>query len=408
LRLRRIGRLGAAVLVGLGSTAALSLGLGSWPACTIYDSSLLLPAVDSGPDSGATASGLARIPGEPDADDPSTMTSSNVLLAVQTIDLGIGLDGGPIPTGPLPPIGWDLDLVDTCPGAPSCVQKAGTKENCDDDAGRDHTGLSLFRALGATAQTGVAAANAAMQAGEYGLLVFITGYNGTANDRQVSVALFFSSGVLGPDGGAPLLNHDGTDAWSVDPRSIVGNPPAGLDCGHGNRQCQAQYTTDNGYVSNGVLVALLGDVPITFGQRANIGGAVMELSGTYLTGRLKPVSLATSNTWVLEDGLISGRWPSAKLLSNMATIPDPTSEAGAYLCGDADLPYQILKNDFICPLQDITSSAAQDRMGFNCDAISMAFGFTAEPAQFGIVAPLPDILQGCMTGGVPFFDSCPQ
>jgi hypothetical protein len=403
----RFALLGVAAVTG----PLAVLGMGSWPACNIYDPSLLLPGDASGE---ATPSHLARIPLPPGVDDDSGLPNQSFVLAMQSIDVAVGIDGGPIPTGPLPPIGWDLDNVDTCPGPPSCVQATGTKENCDDDAGRDHTGLKLFRQLGPSAQQGVATVNQSLRAGEYGLLVQITGYNGTANDRHVSVALYFSSGVIGPaDGGPPSLNHDGYDAWTVDPRSIQGFVAGGLsldgiDCGHGNPQCQPQYQDDNGYVSGGMLVARLGDVPITFGGRANIGGAVMELSGTYLTGTLRPVSLFANNTWVLEGGSISGRWQAQKLLSNMATIPDPTTDAGLFLCGDADAPYQLLKQ-YICTLQDITASGPDNPTApAPCDAISMAFGFTAEPAQLGVVAPLPPTPQGCKNGNVPFHDTCPQ
>ncbi|MGH7434155.1 MAG: hypothetical protein ACRENE_00605 [Polyangiaceae bacterium] len=385
----------------------MAFAIGSWPGCDIYNPSLLT-AADAAPE--AAPLHLATIPSIPADDDDSGLQKQNFVLAMQSIDVAVGLDGGPLPTGPLPPIGWDLDKVDTCPGAPSCVQPAGTIENCDDDAGRDHTGLKLFRELGPSAQMGVAAVNQSMTAGEYGLLVQVTGYNGTLNDRQVSVALYFSSGVIGTDGGALALNHDGYDAWSVDPRSIAGYMGGtsinGMDCGHGSGLCPPQYATDAAYVSGGILVANLGVVPITFGGRANIGGAVMELNGTFLTGTLEPVSLFNNNTWRIKGGSISGRWQSQKLLSNLATIPDPTTDAGLYLCGDADVPYQLLKK-YICTLQDI-SAIGMDNVGAPCDAISMAFGFTAEPAQLGVVAPLPSTPQGCTNGGLPFHDTCPQ
>jgi hypothetical protein len=286
------------------------------------------------------------------------------------------------------------------------MQAPNTKENCDDDAGRDNTGLELFRQLGPTAQAGNAAANFAMKTGEYGLVVQITGYNGQPNDRQVSVALYASSGVLSTgDGGAPQLNHDGSDKWTLDPRYLLaGTALMGTDCDR-NTSCSPNYVDDNAYVAGGVLVASLGEVPITFGGRANLGGAVMDLSQTVLVGTMRPVMLASNGLgWAIDSGSVSGRWGSTKLLSNMATIPIPDS--GTYLCGDSPT-YLTLKN-YICSLQDIPSDNSRDNTGAPCDAISMAFGFAAEPARLGVVTPLPATPAGCADAGVPFFDTCPH
>jgi hypothetical protein len=288
------------------------------------------------------------------------------------------------------------------------VQAAGTAENCDDEAGRDQTGLELFRRLGPTAQAGNEAANQAMTTGQYGLVATITHYNGQGNDVQVSVALYASSGVLGTaDGGTTQLQHDGTDKWSLDPRYLqFGSSLIGTDC-EANAMCMPTYLDDNAYVAGGVLVASLGEVLITFGGRANLGGAVMDLSQTILVGKLRAVSLPSNGTsWAIDNGSISGRWGSSKLLSNMATIPDPTTDGGVYLCG-SNANYALLKS-YICSLQDIAVNSSLDNLGARCDAISMAFGFTAEPARLGVVAPLPPTPAGCSSadGGIPFHDSC--
>lgn len=363
----------------------------------------MLSSGDASPD---TACHHATYPIRPTADDPSTTQNVPVVAAMEALDVGLG-DGGPIsPNAPLPPLGWDLDGVCTCPDPPSCMQAHGPP-NCDDDAGRDHTGLELFRRLGPSAQMSNAAANQALQIGEYGLVVQITAYNGQRNDRQVSVALYASSGVLSTvDGGVPQLQHDGSDKWTVDPRYLsAGQQLIGIDCDNGNSMCSPAYVDDNAYVADSVLVASLGEVPITFGGRANLGGAVMDLSETILVGTLTSATLSGNGTgWAIENGSISGRWGSAKLLSNMATIPDPLSEAGAFLCGP-DVPYQALK-PYICSLQDIAANSSLDRTGAPCDAISMAFGFRAEPARLGVVTPLPATPAGCADGGVPFRDTC--
>jgi hypothetical protein len=215
---------------------------------------------------------------------------------------------------------------------------------------------------------------------------------------------------LGTGDGGVVLNHDGNDKWTVDPRYLEGMPPTGVDCGGSGTACVAVFASTSAYVSDSVLVAAFpSDVPITFGGRANIGGAVMTLSQMVLVGTLKPAQIAGNGmSWRIDNGTLSGRWSSASLLGNMATIPDPTSDAGAFLCG-SDLAYQYLKNNIICSLQDIVAEPLNNNnANASCDAISMTLGFKAEPAQLGAVSPLPNTPSGCMQGTTPFSDSCPQ
>jgi len=366
-------------------------------------------AAEAGPDVG---SGMhAFFPSQPQIEASDNQDAATIRYtfvdALSSIDLG--LDEGAL-DGALPPLGWDLDGVITCPGNPSCVQRAGTKENCDDSEGRDHTGLELFRQLGPTAVAGIAAANQGMQTGVFGLIVQVKGYTGQPNATNLTVSIFASSGVLGTSDGAVLLNHDGNDKWTVDPRYLQGMPPTGVDCGGSGTECVAVYASTSAYVSDGVLVAAFpSDVPITFGGRANIGGAVMTLSQMVLVGTLEPAQITGNGmSWHIVNGTLSGRWGSANLLGNTATILDPTSDAGAFLCG-SDLPYQYLKNNIICPLQDIVAEPQNNNNpNASCDAISMTLGFTAEPAQLGTVSPLPFTPSGCMQGTTPFTDSCPR
>jgi hypothetical protein len=393
-------------LLALGGGAVLASGVA--PGCNVYGP-WLFGSEDAAAEAGIPPCNHATFPGRPATDDASnTGMPVTIVAAMQSIDLGVAADGGPIPTGPFPNLGWDLDGYCTCPGPPSCMQ-AQLPLNCDDDAGRDHTGLELFRKLGVTAQAGNAAANQAMKTGQYGLVVQIAGYNSQPNDPQVSVSLYASGGVLGTgDGGTVQVNHDGNDKWSIDPRYVNGGPSiVGTDCA-GNPACSPLYIDDSAYVANGVLVAQFPEIPITFGGRANLGGAVMDLTQAILVGKLTPFSFSTGgSSYAIENGSISGRWGSSKLLSNMATIPDPTQDSGAFLCGP-DTAYQLLKT-YICSLQDIPSNPGFDiSRNSPCDAISMAFGFSAEPARLGVVAPQPPTPAGCVPdGGAPFTDTCP-
>ncbi len=259
---------------------------------------------------------------------------------MQAIDVGYGFGTSgmvDVADSGLVPYGWDLDGKCTCHGSPagppSCSQAAGTKENCDDDAGRDHIALEIFRVLGVTAETGSQTANQAMQDGQYGLLVQITGYNGTPNDEQVTVAIYASNGLAAPDGGKPAPMHNGNDQWTVDPKYIGPAAPVGTNCDNNNALCVPSYSDGDAYVTNGVLVANLGEVPLTFGNQPNIGGAVMLLNDLLLVGTLVQTGISGGDVgWSIVNGSVSGRWETSDLLANLATIPDPMFP-GSYFCG---------------------------------------------------------------------------
>jgi hypothetical protein len=419
----------ALLLAAVGVPVAIT----AWQGCSIYGPDLLLPAVaDSGSDVGAGSGDGGREagidagppgtcghqlpPSRPSVSDASAGTLS-VVAAIQAIDVGYGFgagDAGPtVPVGaPLVPYGWDLDDTCTClgspPGQPSCVQMSGTSENCDDDGGVDHIALELFRALGATAEQSSLSANQDMHAGLYGLLIQITGYNGLPDDGQVTLAVYASNGVVGvQDGGTPTVHHDGTDEWTVNPAYIDnGAPPPGTDCDNGSTTCVPVYVDTDAYVVGGQIVSVgLGKVPLTFGTRPNLGGAVMELTGVVIVGTLVSVSLpASGEAWAITNGSIAGRWATTQLLSNLSTIPDPKNP-GQYFCGN-DEYYPTFK-EAICALQDIAESPVNDNMAAPCNALSMGFGFQSEPAHLGPVYAVAAAPAGCLDdAGLPWQDSC--
>ncbi len=403
----RLGRLGALGLLGLGSALVFAVSaLSSWPGCTIYDTSLLLP------DDGGTCG--ARWPSPPAQDDPSQTPDTPVVVAMQSIDIGVGPDAGPLgvdSSAPLPPFGYDLDKTCTCPGATTCKQAPGTTKICDDDAGRDHIALQLFRDLAPSSQAGSLQANQAMQAGQFGILLQITGYNQRANDTQVSVRLYASNGIDGiQDGGTPSPNHDGNDKWTVDPAYLVqGQLLGNIDCETNSSACTPEFVDDHAYVSGGVLVAHLSSAPLTFGYRANLGGALMMLTDAVIVGTLRQVTLFGSfQGWSIADGSISGRWQTSQLLSNLATIPNPLLD-GSFVCGTDPLGAPVYRyfKPLICGLQDIASSERNDNKGVPCDALSMGFAFQAEPARLGSVYRVDQPPAGCVgSGGAQWQDDC--
>jgi hypothetical protein len=248
-----------------------------------------------------------------------------------------------------------------------------------------------------------------MHDGLYGLVIQVNGYNGLPDDEQVTVALYASNGINGiQDGGTPTPLHNGTDKWTVDPR-YIGNGSTladnGTDCDN-NPSCVPVYSDNDAYVANGVMVASLGTVPLTFGSRANIGGALMQLNEVKLVGNLVPASAGGDEGWAITNGSVSGRWETSQLLGNLSTIPDPRIP-GSYFCG-GDLFYPEIKLG-ICALQDIAATSGNDNtspLAF-CDALSMAFGFVAEPARLGPILGIAPAPAGCDDGGIAWTDTCP-
>ncbi len=411
-------------VLGLGS--ALSILLGSGYGCSIYNSSLLLPAEAGAPEAGPSSC-LAKWPAPPVADDPDAAGSYTGFMVMQSVDVGANPDAGPVLPGsdastPLPPIGFDLDNNCTCcndPSSPTCLTGGSCVNTqpfanpvCDDQAGRDHVALTLFRVLPSASE----AANAGMRAGQFSILLQISGYNGTPNDTSVTVALYVSNGVEGvQDGGAVALKHDGTDLWTVDthwlePMGRV-NVPDGTQC-NGTTTCQPSYVTNTAYVAGGVLVAFPpAQLPLTFGYHANFGGALMTLNDAVISGTLTKVTGPGGRLWGITNGSISGRWPSALLLGNLASLPvDGSADGSSYLCAtdpSAGSLYNMVKG-YVCLSQDISSQQALDNSpGATCDALSMSFGFGAEPALISTVYSVPPPPGGCISvDGGAFTDNC--
>lgn len=405
----------------------MGLLVASWQGCNVYNSSLLLP--EAGPDSGpATQTCLAKWPPPPAQDDPSDGGSYSGFVAMQTVDVGATPDAATPDasitlldsSAPLPPIGFDLDndctccnqaAGSTCPTGGSCT---GTSLSCDDNAGRDHVALKIFSVLPSAS----AAANAGLQGGQFSILIQISNYNGTLNDTSVTVAVYVSNGLEGiQDGGTVSLHHDGTDLWTVDTHYLAttqtgGTVPDGTEC-NGTTACQPIYVDSAAYVSGGVLVSRPqgAALPLTFGYRANIGGALMKLSDAVISGTLQQVQGDGGKVlWGITNGSISGRWSSSQLLGNLATLPNPMMD-GSFICGTdpyAGGPgraYQAIKA-YVCSLQDIASSENSDNKGAVCDALSMSLGFTAEPALLGSVYSVPQPPSGCVTEAGLWSDTC--
>jgi hypothetical protein len=378
----------------------------------IYNSSLI------GPDtSDASTQGDADVPAcmsfeppdRPPAGDGGAMgdDSGNVTLlppivaAFKTIDIG----AAGAPDAAIPAFGYDLDKTCTCPGPPSCLQPKGafSGEDCDNHGGLDNKSIQLFRLLPAPASTGTTQVDQGLMAGQYGLLIRISNYNGMPNDPNITVDFYVSNGLERDDAGAiPTPKFDGTDRWTIDPGSIQNGTQAMFSD-------DSAYVTTTGTAGSPVFVAHFSQLPISFGDRTILGGATMQLSDAIVTGTIQPVPYDGGSGVGLGimQGTIAGRWPTKQILSTVATIP----EEGGFLCGSDPNPYNaesyVVLKVIVCEAADITHEQSQDKMGAPCDAISVGMQFSAVPALLGDPLMVPPAPAGCVDGGAMWSDQCP-
>jgi hypothetical protein len=312
--------------------------------------------LDAGADSSHADGGLvlAHPPGPPAHDDGTG--ALEVVFAASSFNTGDEAGGVQV--------GYDLDNVWTCPGPPSCAPSAAVKSSCDADRGVDNGGTKILQTF--LAQSGMGGAvTAAIQAGRGGFLLTLKDYNGTPNDTRVLLSLFASTGIRPdqPGGDSPPPKHDGTDVWMLDRRSLYGGsgPPY-----------VANSADIDAYVTDGVLVGHL-DLAL------NLDDLIFDLRAVVFTARITK----TGDSYRLDEGIMSGRWPTAKLLTSLDTLKDPFNSSSGGLCGTSAL-YQSIKSS-VCSSVDLVLDPAKDNAATpaRCDAVGLTITFTGEPAALG-------------------------
>jgi hypothetical protein len=170
----------------------------------------------------------------------------------------------------------------------------------------------------------------------------------------------------------------GRDPWSIVPGSVV--IAAGAPLGF------TPTATGTGYVADYKLVVRLetGTTSIPFGGAALAMGSpegVMTLVplGEDLQPRdpARPPTDAEKRLWRIKEGTLTGRLPARDLLAAAGSIPTPgmTEE---HLCTSPI--FTVLKST-VCDGRDIAKARNFDFVPNRaCDALSMAVGFTADPA----------------------------
>ncbi len=369
-----------------GLVVLVASALAIWASCAVYDSSLLVGG-DAGPpsDGGADvlACNAATYPSRPDGEEAG-VDAGDLTFAVQRFVFP-GADAGVAARG------YDIDRQCTCPGPGSCVPPNGTKPYCDDDAGRDNSGGQLLTTFTSFATSyNPDKLNTRIQAGEFDMLVRVRNYNGLPDDGTVEAALYLSNGTGAADAGTPPVpKFDGTDTWTVDPRSLLGGvaPPY---------IPQPNSVDTSAYVRGGVLVASLSNADIEFAAGTGLASLKVNMTGVIVTGKL----VETNGVWSVREGTLTGRWAARKFLTSIQSIKVPLTDE--YLCGDSGT-YASIKG-LICKNLDIVSSPQNDNTNAPCDALSLALGFEAVEAKFGVVKAGVGQLQPC---GATWTDDCP-
>ena len=314
--------------------------------------------------------------------------------ALRSLDLGVVLDGG------TPPIyGYDLDHVCTCfgtpPGPESCKARVVGATHCDEPNGRDNSAGELLRTFtevtnGAFDPTSI---NTRVNQGAYGLVLRLRHYNGGMNDQAVELAVFVSNGtpLVGDSATPPAPAWDGKDSWTLDSDSVVGMQPQP----DGGMLDVPSFVDVNAYVAGGVLVASV-DFPLTLGG-GNSGVLTLQLTGSAITANV----VAQGSSYRLDNGVLAGRWATAKLLASLGATSNPLPPGGFICPGTAF--YNTVKS-YICKGADIFVDPTATDPTQPCDAISIGMGFTAYPAVLGPVTSKGAHALNCDAGIPP--DDC--
>lgn len=309
---------------------------------------------------------------EPDAFDPCTTDNlpaapaeelegsfpdTDLLYVMTSIDFG--LDAGL-------PFGVNLDKTCTCPGTSSCKRPLGTAAACDEPNGVDNAAKGVFAALRTLDVERTV--NETLRSGGSGALLRIQGYNGQANDRSVTVAMYGSIGVVG------AVTGTGKDRWRVDTATVS---DADIDA-------PKNFAT-NAWVTDSVLVASIG-ADLTLGGGNGQPPLATKLSAGYVVARIGENGTLT--------GVIAGRWELKEALTAVRALRLQGSTEP--MCADSGT-FQFIRTS-MCGAADIVSDLKADGKNNDCDALSVHVGFTGRLATFGPVEARPDSgIVGCAT-----------
>ncbi len=298
------------------------------------------------------------------------------LVAVQSIwyDTATVMDAGAdAATDSGITLGYNLDHECTCEGTPkgppSCVNDAMV--TCDGLEGRDLAGNALLAMVDDFGASTVAQLfNSKIASGQVTAMLRVAFYNLGADDQAVTLSTFVAGGLpsdAGIEAGFSPPKWDGTDRWTVDPRSVATS--SFVD---GGWQYFPLFVDTAAYVSDYTLVAKLSALHLGIGQ------ADLSLTDAVMVAKLEPDG--TTGGYML-TGQIAGRLAVSTIFALASTFPDPSTEGGAF-CGN-DLIFTTLIQPTVCQATDIMGHLSQDNTGKGCDALSLGIGFVARKVLLG-------------------------
>jgi hypothetical protein len=317
------------------------------------------------------------VPPPPPVDAGESPGPGDLWFATQRIIVPLGEDAGVKP-------GLDLDDSCTCEpdlhdGAAPCDTPSTNRTSCDFDGGVDD-------ALGATALRYApffegkfdlaGSVNDRIATGFRTFLIFLSGYNGQANDADVGVAVVTSGGLYDParcgdepeqpvpEASRATYQHapvwDGCDRWSAVPPKTTGKYPA------------RKTKVTRGYVSNFTVVARLDTVSAEF------FGLAAQLTNAVAVGTITPQDGGKYRV----EGFITGRLAfsdATDLVGHTETVLSDGGKQGT--CASPLWPDVALD---LCAARDTTLLSTQEFQqpkNATCDAVTAAIGFVALSAQ---------------------------
>lgn len=332
-------------------------------------------AAEAGAADGATdPCAHVAAPPKPDKDDDANLELPPFWLALRATRINEP-DAGPA--------GLDLDGVCTCstePGTardagPSCIPRAGSAVACDEPGGIDNGIGALFRAFGATGDPNAGLAED-VRLGQRTVLVYVSKYNGLANDLSVTVGfaesdglytnacderLAFRDGGAGTcaDGGYCMPAWNGCDRWHVAPGQLA---LTNVDI--------VPLRSAKGYVRDHRIV-IQGEVDVPF----FIGASSLQVTSPTFTATLEEVVGADTapRRFRMRDALVAGRMP----LTEVSKMLWESNFDGYFLC-ENPIFYKSAMEE-VCRRVDTVRSAALDfQPGLACDALSTGIVFDTD------------------------------
>jgi hypothetical protein len=301
--------------------------------------------------------------------------SIEFVVAVNKLDLGEEDEGDA--TQRFRSIGFDLDS--TCTGLggnPSCIRPAwATADDTDGPGGRDNAyGALLYRAASEGRGSATLSANSSIDNGLITAVIRVSEFNGVSADSTVKVAVYVAT-LNGHGTTTATPAWKGEDTWA--PYGQYVDP----DIDH------PKYYADDAFVTDWFLVAHLDFLMIP-------GGNVLSQAKVIAT------VVRQGEEWFLADGTITGRLNTDGELQRAGLLKDPATRDP--ICTNSP-SYLFLKRR-VCASSDISYSGP-DNESAPCDAISMAWKFTAEPARLAGVQHA-EVVSDCPPDSSPVSDSC--